>query len=120
MRDVEPRQVGGELPVLPEQAVVGARVEPETRAGGAKRPRHVTDLEQRAVRVEPRTVLPEDRADRIGLLVARPALHQPELARVVKGDVDRSVAALGKTADRAGGAGRDRPVAGVDGADEVA
>jgi len=52
MRDAEASQVGGELPVLSEQAVVGAGVEPETRPGRMQRRRSVIDLEQRAVRRE--------------------------------------------------------------------
>ena len=54
------------------------------------------------------------------MLVARPALDDAELARVVERDVDRAVAAFREARDHASLRGRDRAVARVHRADEVA
>src|SRR5581483_8302348 len=75
---------------------------------------------ERRVRAHEPRARAEDRAQRVGRLVARPALDDAELAGVVDGDVDRAVAALREAADRARRAARDRAEATVDRAHEVA
>jgi len=58
--------------------------------------------------------VPEDRPDVVGALIARPALENPELARVMDSDVQRCVSALGEPDQRARGAGRNCAVPRVD------
>src|SRR5262245_63428087 len=62
----------------------------------------------------PSTLFPYTTLFRSRLLVARPALDDRELARVVERDVDCAVAALRQPADRASAGGRDRAVMRVD------
>src|SRR5207253_1455904 len=74
---------------------------------------------RRAVYPLERLPAAEDGADVRRLLVARPALEHPELARVVDSDVERGVAPFGEAAQDASGAGAHRSIPGVDRADDV-
>src|SRR6188472_3991903 len=92
-------------------AVAVADVEPEERVGSAQRPCSGADGEHRAVRAEQRGAVPEHRADVVRVLIARPALRDAELPRMVDGDAERAVAALRETRQAARAAGADRAIA---------
>src|SRR5437588_2512663 len=108
MPQVQARQRPCEAVVLLQLAVTGAAVEPEVRVLSPQQLRDARDRQLRAVAVQDRLALPEDRRNRVGLLVTRPALDDAELARMVQGDVEGAVPALRQTADRPH---RGRPVA---------
>src|SRR5204863_7503767 len=65
-------------------------------------------------------VAAEDRLEVVRALVARPALEDPELTRVVETDVERAVASFGESDERPVRAVRDRAEARVDRVHEVA
>src|SRR5690349_9308843 len=119
VRDAVAGQLRGEAPVLAPVPVGAARVEPDERVLA---PELRSDLRQRQRRAVPRQEIgtaAEDRRDVVRLLVAGPALEHAELGRVVEPDVERGVAALGETAERARRAVRDRSEPAVDGPDDV-
>src|SRR5205085_10609208 len=109
VRDAEAGEVGGEVLVLLAQPVGGPGVEPHVRVHAAKGRRDGVKRLERAVLREKIRLAAEDRAQVVGLLVARPALEDVELAGVVQADVERAVAALREAAERAPRAGRARP-----------
>src|SRR5947208_15213527 len=105
--------------VLAEKAIAAAAVEPEKGVGLPQRRRGGPERVERTVPCEERAFVTEDRAEVVGLLVARPALDEAELAGMVDCDVDRAVTALRQAADPASAIGADRAETSVHGADEI-
>src|SRR5437763_4236012 len=105
--------------VLAEEAIVAAAVEPEEGVGPPQRRRGGPERVERRVQREERAFVTEDRAEVVGLLVARPALDEAELAGMVDRDVDRAVTALRQAADPASAIGADRAETSVHGPDEI-
>src|SRR5579875_3331662 len=119
VRDVEPGQLAGEGPVLQAELVAAAGVDPEVRAAGSQLGRNPRQHGHRVVLRQQLQAGAEDRADRVGALVPRPALDDAELVRAVEGDVDRAVPALGEARDCARRRLGNRPEAVVDRPHEV-
>jgi len=82
--DSRSRELTGERGVLLVQRIRRARVEPEVRTELPQRRRDPWKQETGIVRGERPQVRPEDRADLVGPLVARPRFDDGELARMVE------------------------------------
>src|SRR5581483_2879878 len=85
VRDALAREERRECEVLSEEAVVAARVQPEEDVGAGQRRCRPAKRVERRVPHEQRSAVSEDGRDRVGFLVARPALDETELARMVDG-----------------------------------
>src|SRR5919197_2957717 len=105
VRDAEAGELRREGAILLAEQVGRPGVEPDVRVRAAKLRRDGVERLRRAVAGQHLRVAAEDRAEVVGLLVARPALEHLELAGVVQADVECAVAPLGEAAERPAGTG---------------